>query len=101
MTWTIHPDKKGDLHYDDWHLGFRDYNGPLKHPKIAPYVAGWNQHWGMEDGYSARPPQSNNADYRRGYEDAAYERWCHLGAIPCDQPCNEFMRTAECDCSRG
>ncbi|HLO87984.1 MAG TPA: hypothetical protein VK203_23685 [Nostocaceae cyanobacterium] len=24
ITYKIHPEKQGDLHYDDWHCGYRD-----------------------------------------------------------------------------
>ncbi|MEM9539730.1 MAG: hypothetical protein AAGA60_09475 [Cyanobacteria bacterium P01_E01_bin.42] len=101
MSWRIQPDKQGNLGYDDWHLGFRDYNsGKIEHPQNNHYASGWLHAWGMDDAYNAVSPKlPDNPDYFDGYDTAAYERWCHLNCCWKQFPCTRFIKTTQCECT--
>ncbi len=84
QTWKINPNKKPDLHFNDWTEGFRDPGEILnpKYPNNKGYMMGWYNSKGMTDGYNARPHSFDGSpefyqSYLSGYQDAEYERSCH------------------------
>jgi len=78
-SWEIHPDKRPDLHYDDWHQGFSDSHDRLypQHPHNQAYMMGWLHCFGMLAGYANQLPTVNDESYLEGYEQAQFERICH------------------------
>lgn len=78
-SWEIHPDKKPDLHYDDWHRGFIDSSNRLypQYPHNQAYMMGWLEAFGMDAGYANQMPTVNDENYLQGYENAQFERICH------------------------
>jgi hypothetical protein len=78
-SWLIHPEKQPDLHYDDWHQGFRDSSDRdyPKHPENQAYMMGWLEALGMKAGYANQLPTVNDENYLEGYEQAQFERICH------------------------
>lgn len=78
-SWEIHPDKKPDLTYDDWHRGFSDSHDRLyrQHPHNQAYMMGWLECFGMLAGYANELPTVNDENYLEGYEQAQFERICH------------------------
>jgi hypothetical protein len=76
---------------NNWREGFSDRtdNKAIAQPNNTKYMKGWRNASGMEDAYNATPPQfKSDLDYWDGYQDAAFERWCHLGCwkeFPCDR----------------
>lgn len=94
-SWQINPTQKPDLHYDDWHEGFRNACDRIypKYPTNRAYMMGWLNALGMQAGYENQLPTVNDESYLEGYEDAQFERSCHY---PNDPDIREMTNYAGC-----
>jgi hypothetical protein len=77
-SWSINPDKKPDLNYDDWHEGFSDGDDRKfpAYPANIAYMQGWLQILGMQAGYDGSSPTVNEKSYLDGYAQGKCERDC-------------------------
>ncbi|MEG4396496.1 hypothetical protein [Microcoleus sp. BROC3] len=77
-SWNIYPNKKPDLSYDDWHIGFSDGDDRKfpAYPVNIAYMRGWLMALGMQAGYDGSQPAINEEFYLEGYAQGKYERDC-------------------------